>query len=76
MIPLENVTILKSDYADYGGQVIRWGDSGESYPDCSCGCKWFTRTDDSYGVCKKPDGPREGLLTFEHQAGYFCFDPV
>jgi len=68
------ITILKSDYADYGGEVVRWENPDEDYPDCSGGCKWFAKVDSDFGICRKPDGPREGLLTFEHQAGKDCFE--
>jgi hypothetical protein len=27
-----------------------------------------------WGVCTNPRGPRKGLLTWEHQAGYGCFE--
>jgi hypothetical protein len=27
-----------------------------------------------WGVCAKAGAPRAGLLTFEHQAGYSCFE--
>ena len=68
------VTVLKTDYSDYGGEIVRWENEDEEYPDCSFGCTWFTRTDLDFGICKKPGGPREGLLTFEHQAGKDCFE--
>jgi hypothetical protein len=73
-------TVLKrlpSDYADYGGQVERWADAETNYPDCSSGCPWFEPLDGDkgmdWGVCAKPGAPRQGLLTWEHQAGYGCF---
>lgn len=68
------VQILPSDYSDYGGNVVRWNDPDQSYPDCSSGCKWFDRADEDWGICTKPGNVREGLLTHEHQAGYFCFE--
>ena len=68
---------LPTDYTDYGGKVERWVDS-DNYPDCSCGCRWFLPLEGElgadWGVCSKPGAPREGLLTFEHQAGYGCFE--
>jgi len=74
MTDWSTVTILKSDYSEYGGEVERWKNENESYPDCSGGCKHFARTDEDWGVCKNPNGPREGLLTHEHQAGKDCFE--
>ena len=74
-------TILKklpSDYSDYGGNIKRWEKENESYPDCSCGCKHFVPLEGSlgydWGVCANPNSPRVGLLTWEHQAGYECFE--
>ena len=29
-----------------------------------------------WGVCSNPSAPRAGLLTWEHQAGYNCFESV
>jgi hypothetical protein len=69
---------LPTDYTDYGGEVERWADIEESYPDCSSGCKYFLLLDGElgfdWGVCAKVGAPRAGLLTFEHQAGYNCFE--
>lgn len=68
---------LPTDYTDYGGDVERWKD-GDNYPDCSCGCVWFTplkgKLGADWGVCAKPNSPRAGLLTFEHQTGRDCFE--
>ena len=70
---------LPTDYKDYGGEILRWAD-GNDYPDCSCGCRWFLPLEgelgSDWGVCSKLDGPRAGLLTFEHQAGRGCFEYV
>jgi hypothetical protein len=73
-------TILKrlpTDYSDYGGEIERWAD-GDDYPDCSCGCIYFIPLDGElgfdWGVCGNVNGPRAGLLTFEHQAGRSCFE--
>lgn len=70
---------LPTDYADYGGLVVRWADDDRGYPDCSCGCKWAVPLDGMLGldwlVCAKPGAPRCGLLTFEHQTGVDCFEP-
>ncbi len=71
---------LETDYFSYGkGQVVRWENEGESYPDCSSGCKWAAwlsgEHQSDWCVCCNPDSPRAGLLTFEHQAGYKCFEP-
>lgn len=68
------VPVLSTDYSDYGGDVIRWEHSDDSYPDCSCNCKWFARIDEDWGICTKPDSYRSGMLTHEHQTGYFCFE--
>lgn len=68
---------LPTDYADYGGQVERWASTAESYPDCSCGCR-FARYLEGSGdwlVCCNPDAPRFGLLTWEHMTGWNCFVP-
>ena len=71
------LTVLPTDYRDYGGSVERWADAEQEYPDCSCGCRYFVLLGDEHGadwgICAKPDGPRAGLLTFEHQAGFGCF---
>lgn len=68
---------LPTDYADYGGTVVRWADCG-AWPDCSCGCKWAAWLQGKLGsdwcVCTKPGAPRCGLLTFEHMAGRDCFE--
>jgi hypothetical protein len=72
---------LESDYTDHGGKVERWKDPALAYPDCSCDCKfarWLADTPREalsldWLVCTNPDGPRKGLLTFEHQAGFGCF---
>lgn len=69
---------LPTDYDHYGGTVVRWEKSNEDYPDCSCGCRWFIplqgKQGADWGVCNKVDSPRAGMLTFEHQAGYQCFE--
>ena len=77
------VKILPSDYTDYGGSVKRWGTDDGVYPDCSCGCKHFRdilqydgNVDGNWGVCWNQSSPRFGLLTFEHQAGFMCFEQV
>jgi hypothetical protein len=75
--------VLPTDYSDFGGTVERWADEKIAYPDCSGGCKWAEWLWDEVGghpdsdwlVCGRPDGPRAGLLTFEHQAGLGCFEP-
>jgi hypothetical protein len=49
-----------------------------NYPDCSNGCCYFKplkgKDGDDWGVCANPNGPRAGLLTWEHQAGLNCFE--
>lgn len=73
------VKALPGDYTDYGGTIERWADPAAAYPDCSCGCRWAVPLGGTLGydwlVCARPDGPRAGLLTFEHQAGKLCFTP-
>lgn len=73
------VKSLPTDYQGYGcGTVERWADPVKTYPDCSMGCRWAAWLRGDLGldwcVCAKPDAPRAGLLTFEHQAGYGCFE--
>ena len=71
--------VLPTDYDAYGGKVQRWADTDSAYPDCSAGCRFFVPLTDPYrfdwGVCSKSGSPRAGLLTWEHQAGYGCFEP-
>ena len=70
--------VLSSDYEEYGGGVKRWSDPSLSYPDCSSGCRHFVPLEGElgmdWGVCSNPDGPRSGMLTWEHQAGFGCFE--
>jgi hypothetical protein len=74
--------ILDTDYVDYGGKITRWADPDNNYLDCSCGCKFFNPlynnkydgADMDFGVCLNPKSQRYGLLTFEHQAGFGCFE--
>lgn len=69
--------ILPTDYDEYGGEIKRWADSNKNYPDCSCGCKFFVELENQgadWGVCANPNSPRKGLLTWEHQAGFDCFE--
>ncbi len=72
------LTVLPTDYGDYGGDITRWGKLDEAYPDCSCGCRWNAPLEGllgmDWGVCVKKGAPRAGLLTWEHQAGYGCFE--
>jgi len=65
---------LPSDYSEYGGLIERWAQPDESYPDCSGGCCHWRAIDADWCVCANPDSPRAGLLTWEHQAGYDCFE--
>lgn len=69
---------LPTDYSDYGGDIKRWQDPEQDYPDCSRGCKFFAPLAEPFssdwGVCANPEGPRAGLLTWEHQAGFGCFE--
>lgn len=70
--------VRPTDYKDFGGEVERWSGPAQAYPDCSGGCKWAAWLESPFSgdwcVCAKPGGPREGLLTFEHQAGFECFE--
>jgi hypothetical protein len=71
------LTVLESDYSSYGGRVERWSDlKHHSDEDCSCGCRWahFLESSGDWLVCSNPDGPRFGMLTWEHQAGRGCFE--
>ena len=70
------LVILPTDYSDYGGDVVRWSDPALAYPDCSCGCAWFDAEDADWGVCMKPGAPRDHLLTWEHQAGFGCYEHI
>ena len=52
------------EYMKDGGWTARTGK-----PDCSWGCKWFAPLKEAeydWGVCLCPNGPRSGMLTFEH----------
>ncbi len=69
------VIILPTDYTTYGGTVERWTIPDKPYPDCSCGCAQWCAIDNDWGICVKEGGPRAGFLTWEHQAGYGCFEP-
>jgi hypothetical protein len=75
---LQHLKRLPTDYLSYGGTVERWADATLDYPDCSCGCRYFVKLDgplgNDWGVCTRRDAPRFGLLTFEHQAGFSCFE--
>jgi hypothetical protein len=75
---LECMKILPTDYQEYGGEIKRWEKNELDYPDCSRGCKHFVPLEGNlgmdWGVCSKKDAPRVGLLTFEHQAGFDCFE--
>ena len=70
------VRILPTDYSDYGGEVRRWARADQDYPDCASGCRHWWALDSDWGVCRNPDSDRAGLLTWEHQAGYDCFECV
>jgi hypothetical protein len=80
---LSDCRSLPSDYGKpYDGTIERWADDDKDYPDCSCGCRFFAplfnaesmnKQDGDFGVCLNQKGPRHGLLTFEHQAGFGCF---
>lgn len=71
------VPILPTDYDDYGGEAARWDHPRAIDADCSSGCRFarFLEGSGDWLVCLNPDAPRFGLLTWEHQAGRFCFVP-
>jgi hypothetical protein len=79
---LDACKTLDTDYVDYGGKITRWADPDNNYLDCSCGCKFFNPlynnkydgADMDFGVCLNSKSKRYGLLTFEHQAGFGCFE--
>lgn len=68
---------LPTDYTPWG-EVERWSDPREVDGDCSSGCAHALPLPGKLGldwvVCTRADGPRAGLLTFEHQAGRGCFE--
>lgn len=70
---------LPTDYREYGGGGDRWSDPAEAYPDCSSGCRHASylrgALSRDWCICLNPAAPRFGLLTFEHQAGFGCFEP-
>lgn len=74
--------VLDTDYDTVGGKIVRGTDPDAIYNDCSCGCRYFVPlynehyddADTDFGVCTNPKSKRRGLLTFEHQAGYGCFE--
>lgn len=74
---LKIVKRLPTDYKSFGN-VERWEHDNLAYPDCSCGCKHYIVLEGKlgmdWGICSKNDSPRVGLLTFEHQAGFGCFE--
>jgi hypothetical protein len=68
--------VLPTDWHPIG--FMHRGENGGEWGDCSCGCRWWLPMapplSSDWGVCCNPDGPRAGLLTFEHQGGYRCFE--
>lgn len=62
---------LPSDFQPWGSRS-REDDYG---PDCSHGCKFFMPLEGDlgldWGVCVNHQGPRKGMLTFEHQGCKF-----
>ena len=65
------------DYEPWG-DVERYADPDLGYPDCSGGCKWASWLENELGgdwcVCTNPKSHRVGLLTYEHQSGFGCFE--
>lgn len=74
---LNIVKKLNTDYEPWG-KIARWEDDNKIYNDC-CSCKHFLTLEGvlgyDWGVCSNEKSPRVGLLTFEHQAGFQCFEP-
>lgn len=73
------VRSLPTDYQPWG-DVDRdaiW-QREEDAPDCSCGCKWALDVEGKLGmdwvVCCRKDAPTAGLLRYEHQSGFGCFE--
>jgi hypothetical protein len=74
--------ILPTDYHFFGGDVVRWRSENAVHADCSGGCRWWHPLHDpdsgwgdgDWGVCGNPRSRRCGMLTFEHQAGFGCFE--
>jgi len=69
---------LPEDYKPFG-EVERWANPEEEYPDCSIGCKYYLKLKgklgNDWGVCANLNSHRYGLLTFEHQGCQkFVFD--
>lgn len=79
---LELCKVLDTDYVKYGGKITRWLDPDVDYNDCGSGCKYFIPlyneadkgSDLDFGVCTNKKSKRCGLLTFERQAGFGCFE--
>ena len=79
---LDLCKVLDTDYVEYGGKILRYNDSDYQYSDCGSGCKYFIPlynekhrdADFDYGVCVNKKSRRCGLLTFERQAGFGCFE--
>jgi len=74
---LHVVVRLPKDYDPFG-DVKRWENPEENYPDCSMGCKYYKTLSgelgSDWGVCVNRNSHRFGFLTFEHQAGKDCFE--
>jgi hypothetical protein len=75
--PEFKVTILPTDYSHYGGDIERWENSNEDYPDCTTCKHWLPlagKLGQDWGICGNIKSPRFSLLTFEHQAGKNCHE--
>jgi hypothetical protein len=68
---LLKIVIKKEEDYEPFGNVVRWENESQNYPDCSMGCKYFNKlsgdTGFDWGVCSNPQSHRCSLLTFEHQ---------
>lgn len=74
----KNMIELPEDYKPFG-QIERWENPEQDYPDCSMGCKYYLKLKgklgNDWGVCANLNSHRYGLLTFEHQGCQkFVFD--
>lgn len=68
------VRVLPTDYHDFGGRIERFAHPEEFYPECK-NCRFFKKiNEEGWGICISVDAPRSGLLTYESQAGFDCFN--
>lgn len=77
---LEIVPKRPADYEPWG-EVIRWADDDEAYPDCSMGCVFAAWLEGAlrfdWCVCTNPASHRTGfLLTLSEPNARFCHHDV